>query len=167
MREVIIDFEGCLQGGIREIGIIETSNLEVVRTWDVTISRKEEVRELLLKVFEQKPNYLVAHNAQIEKNLIKDHLPYPALEKGEGKKGYWGPWLDTLDAYRALYPTIKDYSLKYLSSVFLRTDHISKLADELCNQRKRRAHFALYDATCTFLLVKRISRLVDLQGFIK
>ena len=57
--------------------------------------------------------------------------------------------------------------MENLTSVFLRADQLRKLTDELCDEGKRRAHFALYDATCTFMLVKRISGLIDLQGFIK
>ena len=167
MREVIIDFEGCLQDGIREIGIIETNDLEITNTWDGTIMEKNDVTDTLLAVFEEKPNYIVAHNAQIEKNLIREYLPYPKFEGRDGTNAHWGPWLDTLTAYRTLYPSIKDYSLEHLTSTFIETGELNTCAKNLCDEKKCKAHFALYDATCTLLLVKRIAKLVDLGGFIR
>ena len=167
MKEVIIDFEGCLQGGIREIGIIETIDLEIANTWDVTIKERQDVTNTLLAVFEEKPNYIVAHNAQIEKNLIREYLPYPKFEERNGKRVLWGPWLDTVTAYKALYPSIKDYSLGHLTSTFIETGELNALVKNLCEEKKRKAHFALYDAACTLMLVKRIAKLVDLGGFIR
>ena len=167
MREVIIDFEGCLQGGIREIGIIETDNLEITNAQDITIHEKGEVTNVLLKVFEEKPNYIVAHNAQIEKNLIKGYLPYPKFEKGRGPYARWGPWLDTLTAYRTLYPSVKDYSLENLTSTFIDAGRLDELVASLCHEEKRKPHFALYDAICTLMLVRRIAKLVDLSGFVE
>ena len=167
MREVIIDFEGCLQGGIREIGIIETDDLEITNAQDITIHEKGEVTNALLKVFEEKPNYIVAHNAQIEKNLIKGYLPYPKFEKGRGRHTRWGPWLDTLTAYRTLYPSIKDYTLENLTSTFIDVAQLDELVASLCHEKKRKPHFALYDAICTLMLVRRIAKLVDLSGFVE
>jgi DNA polymerase III alpha subunit (gram-positive type) len=167
MREVIIDFEGCLQGGIREIGIIETNDLEIAKTWDITIKEKQDVRSALLNVFEQMPDYIIAHNVQIEKNLIKDYLPYPKFKKGSGNDAHWGPWLDTLTTYRTLYPSMKDFSLESLTSAFIDTKQLNELAEKLCKKDKIKAHFALYDALCTLMLVKRIAKQVDLAGFIR
>ena len=167
MSEVIIDFEGCLQGGIREIGIIKTSDLEISNIWDVTIKEKQDVTNTLLAAFEEKPNYIVAHNAQIEKNLIREYLPYPKFEESNDKRFLWGPWLDTVTAYRTLYPSIKDYSLGHLTSTFIEAKKLNALANKICEEKKRKAHFALYDAACTLMLVKRIAELVDLNGFIK
>jgi len=166
MKEVIIDFEGCLQGGIREIGIIETIDLEITNTWDVTVMQKQDVINTLIEVFGEKPNYIVAHNAHIEKNLIREYLPYPKFEENKGKRALWGPWLDTVTVYKTLYPTIKDYSLGHLTSTFIETGELNTFAKNLCDEKKCKAHFALYDATCTLLLVKRIAKLVDLGGFI-
>jgi DNA polymerase III alpha subunit (gram-positive type) len=167
MREVIIDFEGCLQGGIREIGIIETIDLEIANTWDVTIKEKQDVTNTLLAVFEEKPNYIVAHNAQIEKNLIREYLPYPKYEERVGLHSHWGPWLDTLTAYRTLYPSIKDYSLEKLTATFVEIKDLNALVKSYCQEEKGKAHFALYDAICTLMLVKRIAKLIDLASFIK
>ena len=156
-----------MQGGIREIGIIETDDLEITNAQDITINEKGEVTNVLLKVFEEKPNYIVAHNAQIEKNLIKGYLPYPKFEKGRGQKTHWGPWLDTLTAYRTLYPSIKDYTLEHLTSTFIDAEQLDELVGSLCHEEKRKPHFALYDAICTLMLVRRIAKLVDLSGFVE
>ena len=156
-----------MQGGIREIGIIETDDLEITNAQDITINEKGEVANALLKVFEEKPNYIVAHNAQIEKNLIKGYLPYPKVEKGRGQNTRWGPWLDTLTAYRTLYPSIKDYALEHLTSTFIDAEQLDELVGSLCHEEKRKPHFALYDAICTLMLVRRIAKLVDLSGFVE
>jgi DNA polymerase III alpha subunit (gram-positive type) len=167
MREVIIDFEGCLQGGIREIGVIQTKNFEIADTWDITIKDKHDVTNALLTVFAEKPNYIVAHNAQIEKNLIREYLPYPKYEEGVSLHSHWGPWLDTLTAYRTLYPSIKDYSLEKLTATFVEIKDLNALVKSYCQEKKGKAHFALYDAICTLMLVKRIAKLIDLASFIK
>ena len=167
MREVIIDFEGCLQGGIREIGVIQTKNFEIADTWDIAIKDKHDVTNALLTVFAEKPNYIVAHNAQIEKNLIREYLPYPKYEERGGLHSHWGPWLDTLTAYRTLYPSIKDYSLEKLTATFVEIKDLNALVKSYCQEEKGKAHFALYDAICTLMLVKRIAKLIDLANFIK
>ena len=65
----------------KEIGVIQTKNFEIADTWDITIKDKHDVTNALLTVFAEKPNYIVAHNAQIEKNLIREYLPYPKFEE--------------------------------------------------------------------------------------
>lgn len=156
-----------MQGGIREIGIIETIDLEIANTWDVTIKQNRDVRNALVKVFEQKPKYIIAHNAHIEKNLIKDYLPYPKIEKGSASTKHWGPWLDTLTTYRTLYPTMKDFSLENLTSTFIDKKQLNEMAEKVCKKDRIKPHFALYDALCTLLLVRRIDEKVDLSAFIK
>ncbi len=156
-----------MQGGIREIGIIETDDLEITSAQDITINEKGDVTNAILKVFEEKPNYIVSHNAQIEKNLIKSYLPYPKFEKGRGQYTHWGPWLDTLTAYRTLYPSIKDYTLEHLTSTFIDPGKLDELVGGLCHEEKSKPHFALYDAICTLMLVRRIAKLVDLSGFVQ
>ncbi len=156
-----------MQGGIREIGIIETDDLEITNVQDITINDKKEITNIILEVFEEKPNYIVAHNAHIEKNLLKRYLPYPKFEKARGRYVHWGPWLDTLSAYRTLYPSIKDYTLEHLTSTFIDPGQLDELVGSLCQEEKRKPHFALYDAICTLMLVKRIAKLVDLSGFVE
>jgi len=166
MAEIIIDFEGCLQGGIREIGIIKTQNLEIVDALDFPSLESSEINGILMEAFEEPPAFLIAHNVQTEKNLIREYMPYPA-GKLESGKFRWGPWLDTLTAYRTLYPSLKDFSLGSLVSAFIEEKELRTLAEKMCEKGRNKPHCALFDALCTLLLTKRLSGLVDLKGFIK
>ena len=122
----------------------------------------------LLAVFAEKPNYIVAHNAQIEKNLIREYLPYPKYEERDGSlhTADWGPWLDTLTAYRTLYPSIKDYSLEHLTATFVENGELNALVKSLlCRGEKAKLTSLCTMPFALFMLAKRIAKLGRFGGF--
>ena len=133
MTEVIIDLEGCLRKGIREVGAIETKNFQVKRFWDISVKNEVDVSKALAEVFSDKPQYLVAHNMQIEKNLICKYQPYPTWKTKErnSTETRWGPWLDTKEMYNILYPDLIQYDLKYLTENFIKKEALT--APSVCN----------------------------------
>lgn len=165
MTEVIIDLEGCLRKGIREVGAIETKNFQVKRFWDISVKNEVDVSKALAEVFSDKPQYLVAHNMQIEKNLICKYQPYPTWKTKErtSTETTWGPWLDTKQIYSTLYPKLNNYTLQFLTETFIPESELIKASASICKKGRRKSHFALYDAMCTYLLIKRVSQVVDLK----
>ena len=65
MTEVIIDFEGCRRKGIRQIGIIQSQDLNIIKTWDVDIIDQKDVRSILMEALPVRPSVMIAHNSQV------------------------------------------------------------------------------------------------------
>ena len=168
MTEVVIDFEGCRHKGIRQIGIIQSTDLTIINTWDVDIVDQKDVPLILMEALNERPSVLIAHNAHVEKNLLREYLPYrPQIDKGNNFRHCWGPWIDTKDVYASLYPKMRDYTLETLTTTFFNEQEVEKNTVALCVEKKRKPHFALYDAVCTYMLINRISRVVNLGKFTK
>ncbi|MBT5717633.1 MAG: hypothetical protein HOI70_12045 [Opitutae bacterium] len=166
MTEVIIDFEGCRRKGIRQIGIIQSQNLRIINTWDVDIVHQKDISTTLMEALTNSPSVMIAHNVQIEKNLLREYMPYHRLGNNNGRLS-WGPWLDTKEVYGVLYPKIKNYTLESLTKSFIPKKELDKKTSDYCETEKRKPHCALYDALCTYMLIKRIAQVIDLAKFAK
>ena len=111
MTEVTIDFEGCRSKGIRQIGIIKSQNLRIINTWDRDVDHPKDISIILMEALQDVPSVIIAHNARIEKNLLREYMPYRfAGKKPYGGKLCWGPWLDTKEVYAILYPKVGNYA---------------------------------------------------------
>ena len=163
-RGLIIDFEGSISQGIREIGFIQLVDYKIQNAGEITV-KKEERGFIMSELFNDRCDFFVSHNLSTEKNLIKTIMPYPSTLKE--KKYRWGPWLDTCYIYKTLYPNILKYDLKNLALTFSNNHEIDKLANLYCPIGKRTFHHSLYDAICTHLLIKRLSEKLDLKKFLK
>ena len=163
-RGLIIDFEGSISQGIREIGFIQLVDYKIQNAGEITV-KKEERGIIMSELFNDRCDFFVSHNLSTEKNLIKTIMPYPSTLKE--KKYRWGPWLDTCYIYKTLYPNILKYDLKNLALTFSNNHEIDKLANLYCPIGKRTFHHSLYDAICTHLLIKRLSEKLDLKKFLK
>ena len=168
MTEVIIDFEGCRRKGIRQIGIVQSQDLRIINTWDVDIVHPKDISATLMRALQDKPTVIIAHNAQVEKNLLREYMPYDRLgNKNESGSLNWGPWLDTKEVYGVLYPKIRNYALEYLTKTFIPKNELEKKTNDYCADGKRKPHCALYDALCTYMLIERIANMIDLAKFAK
>ena len=168
MTEVIIDFEGCRRKGIRQIGIIQSQDLNIIKTWDVDIVDQKDIRSILMEALQVRPSVIIAHNSQVEKNLLTEYMPYQNLGSHNGNgRLCWGPWIDTKEVYGLLYPKIKNYTLVHLTSTFIHEEELTKKLKVFCEIDKRKPHFAMYDVLCTYLLIKRIAAVADITKFAK
>ena len=168
MTEVIIDFEGCRRKGIRQIGIIQSTDLRIINTWDVDVVDQKDISTTLMEALGDGPSIIIAHNAQVEKNLLREYMPYHRHgNKNNSDRLSWGPWLDTKEVYGVLYPKIRNYALESLTNSFIPKKALEKKANDYCVTEKSKPHFALYDALCTYMLIERIAELVDLAKFAK
>lgn len=160
-----MDFEGSLSNGIREIGLIKSENSTIVSLTEQTIRNENECIEFFKAVFKKIPDFIISHNVPTERNLLKKYLPY-SNATGTNRCMEWGPWLDTKEMYKILYPQLEEYGLEHLTNIFIKEES-SVLAKRHCRKNKRTPHNALYDTICAFLLYKRLANIVNIKQFIR
>lgn len=159
---LVLDFEGSLRNGFREVGYIRLKNFEIIEAKEITVG--SGCKEKILRSFlENRYDFFLSHQSSIEKNFIKREMPYTSFSCS----GKWEPWLDTKIIYKKLYPNLKKYNLKELAETFLGLSSINEKATQYCNPKKIGFHNALFDAFCCYELTKRLSAKVDLQKFLK
>ena len=159
---IVLDFEGSLHDGFREVGYIRVKNFEIIEAKEIIVG--SGCKEKILRSFlENRYDFFLSHQSNIEKNFIKREMPYTSFSPS----GKWEPWLDTKLIYKKLYPDLKKYDLKSLGETFLGLAFINQKAAIYCNQKKLGFHNALFDALCCFELTKRLHAKVNLQKFLK
>ena len=158
-----LDFEGNLEIGIREIGLVSFSEFILVEAKEFIVTKTTDLKD----IFEKDSDYqfIISHNVSIERNLIKKFLPYPICKDGSLRK--WGPWLDTVTIYQKLYPNLINYDLKTLVNHFLDQKLLNDLCFKFCKPEKQKYHNALFDALCSYLLVERLAKVIDLKAFLQ
>ena len=160
---LVLDFEGNAASGIREIGIIGITNFSLKFANEIVVEKDADLISFKM-ILDKKYEFIVSHNTHIEKNLLRKAFPYSTLNEKRDMK--WGPWLDTLKVYQKLYPDNGGYDLKNLANVFLDKSLIEIHSSRYCRKDKSFFHNALFDAICTFLLCKRLSKQINLDLFL-
>ena len=158
--------EGSVQSGVRQASYIDFKNFEIINskeylevdgpfsTWLSSCTNCEEVE------------CWAAHNCAVDKNIITKYAPYKNNLADQFTKMEWGPWIDTLKIYRALYPNLKNYTLSYLKSVFGLERSVKELSDTLCKRTAVKQHESMYDCIVTYLLLYRLKERIDLNLFL-
>ena len=149
MTEVTIDFEGCRRNGIRQIGIVKSQNLRIHKTWDTDVVHEKDISRTLIEAMQDTPDVIIAHNAQIEKNLLREYMPYRFVGKKPNAESFVGDLIDT-KRYTVLYPKVGNYALESLTESFVPKKALEKKRKLLC-LRSKKASFACmthYAPTC-------------------
>jgi len=165
VKILTLDFEGSINNGIREIGAILSNDTQIINFHDFDIEDEIDCKNMLQSIISSDVDFIISHNIQTEKNLLKMYLPFPPKKNRFGEFE-WGPWLDTRKVYSFLYPNIKNYELTNLTELFIKNESVL-LTEKYCKVRKAKQHHALFDAICAFLLYKRVYNLVNLSSFIQ
>lgn len=161
----VIDFEGSLKTGIQQAAIIDFSDFCIFDSKEY-LNIDGNFKDWIIKNTNQNQiEIFVAHNIQIEKNIINKYIPYKSSINENHTTLKWGPWVDTLLIYKALYPNINSYKLNNLGRLFLNQVKIKTLAKKLCKRTKVRSHQSMYDAVLTFLLLERLKNKIDISLF--
>ena len=179
----IIDFEGSFNSGVLEWGTVTVFDSEIVSaqtrlcgteklielseieqhglhpTLLESCSPFEEDFEVFARWRESGP--LCAHNALVEDRFLKQTWPYVRQVpdfSAHSKRAVatWGPWLDTLQIYRRLYPDLENYKLQALVRTFALEDALDQQAKQYCPKARMQYHSALFDALATALLLQRL-----------
>ena len=185
----VIDFEGNRQSGIVEYGVVTLhgTKFEAAQTRLCapigTISDQDRVHHGITEEaagqearFDADWSYFAdlretgvfcAHNATVEDGLLRSVWPYPRKSPNFVREGeytaIWGPWLDTLQLYRNIYPQLSSFKLNNLVADFGLQTELDKLATAYCPEKRQRFHCALYDAFAAALLLKRLYTEPDLE----
>ena len=188
MRIHVIDFEGNLQCGIIEYGIVTLNNGEIEHT-DTGFCRPEapiQARDILVhglrnEMLESFPSFaehqglfyslrkagiLAAHHAPVENMLLNRYWTVvPVLENTlelPESGGSWGPWIDSRTVAQHCYQA-EDYSLGALVQAFEIEPDLESLATEHCPEERRKPHCALYDALASALLLLQFRKSFNLD----
>tara|TARA_B100002019_G_scaffold292355_1_gene315189 strand:- start:2064 stop:2579 length:516 start_codon:yes stop_codon:yes gene_type:complete len=160
----VIDFEGTRKKGVKQASIIDYLNFKIIGSSEYLQSDNRFREWINTDIDVNHIDYWVAHNINVEQNLIKKYTPYKTFNEITGVN--WGPWIDTLQVYKKLYPKLEDYSLKCLGDTFLSKKEVNNLAAERCIRTAPKYHQSMYDCVVTFLLLKRISEKINLSLFL-
>jgi DNA polymerase III epsilon subunit-like protein len=166
---LILDFEGTVKSGIREAGFVLVKDGEVNHLKEISkCTHNHTIEDLVVNYFRSKKleqvDVFVSHSASIEHNLLKNIMPYRAqIFETKGKNFYWDPWIDTVQIYKTLYPSEKKFDLKSLAKRFIDDEIIEDITIKYCIKEKRSFHHSLFDAIICYLLLKRITEIIDLN----
>ena len=190
----VIDFEGSQHSGVLEWGVVTLKAGAIVGAQSRLCGSRSNIlgsemaqhgiSEALVRdlpTFDKdweifmnfrEEGVLCSHHASVENRLLRSVWPYPRACKdfsnseSEKKILDWGPWLDTLQMYRNLYPKLASYKLDALVLQFELESELNTLAQMYCDESRLKFHCALYDALAAALLLKRLfflKELVDLS----
>lgn len=183
----VVDFEGSLQTGILEYGIVEVSSTKGILNMQTqfcknrsNISSLEQqchhLNDEQLSSFASFENHLdvfikarqrtlfCAHNASFENTLLSSYLPMLTIPSPTGNQQHvWGPWLDTYYLYKK-HLKIPLCGLKDLVEMFQLTEILANIAEKFCPSTRKNFHCALYDAIACSLLFLNFIRLPEIQS---
>ncbi len=189
----MLDFEGSAASGVVEYGIV-TLRAGVVAEVETALCRPSgeipeqdrmvhglEARDTVGRppfaalygrfVALRRTGILAAHNRHAENAFLKAAWPLPPAvpdwRGGAGTAQEWGPWIDTLAIYRAVYPGLASYALGDLVDRFACGEELAELARRHCPPQRARPHCALHDALASALLLVRLEREPELAGRIR
>jgi len=103
---------------------------------------------------------LAAHNATVESGLLRGTWlrppAVPAFVEPGVEVAEWGAWVDTCRLARAWVPSLGDYRLHALVTVFRLGHRLDTLAAKHCPPNRRKYHCALYDALASALVLRAL-----------
>jgi len=108
----------------------------------------------------RKTGLLAAHNASVESGLLRGTWlrppAVPSFIDSETEVAEWGSWVDTCRLARTWVPSLGDYRLQALVSVFRLGARLDSLAAKHCPPNRRKYHCALYDALASALVLRAL-----------
>ena len=188
---IMMDFEGTTTSGVVEYGVVVLGKGRVLSADTAlcaptgSIADRERAvhgigdrdvrgREPFSSRYDQFVGYrrqgvFAAHNRHAENQFLKSTWALPPRvpdwrRMGEGEAQEWGPWIDTLAIYKAVYPSLSSCALGDLVEAFQLRPHLEALAGEYCPDTRRKPHCALYDALASALLLLRLDEESALYG---
>lgn len=186
----MIDFEGSPRTGVVEFGVVHLQGGAIVGATTAAcqpraeISRRESAVHGLTHsrlqrlqpfadYFDQfvafrRAGLFAAHNRHAEDTFIRDQWPVPPPVpdplQPAATCNQWGPWLDTLSIYRAIYPGLGQYGLNDLIQRFELQEALAEQAQRFCPPDRQKPHCALFDALGSALLLLRLEDEPTLAG---
>lgn len=179
----VLDFEGTVEAGILEYGIVSLSKGKIVDVhtrlcrpgniekalklcqrmhWDITPYEDAPSIKEDWALFRQlrQTGCLAAHHAVIEEAMLKSTWALPAespdfLNPGRSML-QWGPWVDSCALSKRMAPGSESYQLEHLIRVLGLQAELDSLAGHYCPPKRTGYHFALYDALASSLILMQM-----------
>ncbi len=175
----VIDFEGTLQEGILEYGVVTLLGgaIQSVST-GFCKPRNEKCRSEIpgfvhglhaeslsgFSSFDEhwalfsslrKDGLLVAHHASVEDNLLRSYWPFHSQSSDflGASTSTWGPWIDTHGLSKACL-SLESYQLSSIIQALNLEASLAQAVLKLCPKGRRNWHNALHDALATALLLR-------------
>ena len=183
-----IDFEGSLQTGILEYGIVGFTPQNGIFFTETKLCRNKTaipesesschgLRAENLASHEDFSKHLntfinlrqkalfCAHNATFENRLLSDYCPVvpDAYAIPQIPSHQWGPWLDTWFLYRKYLKT-QACTVEQLIDFCNLSEILSQLSGKFCPEGRRKFHCALFDALACALLFLNFIRSKEARG---
>jgi DNA polymerase III epsilon subunit-like protein len=187
-----LDFEGSLQSGVLEAGVVALEAGEISQCFSqfYTPQGMVSMQEMMVhgldpaglqgakdfqedwqvfRNFRQKGLW-IAHHASTENAFLTrawPHpgampLPVPALTPLSYE---WGPWIDTHAIYRSIYKGLPSYQLMDLINTFGLSRSLYHVAEKVCPVGRMRPHAALFDALAAVFLVKNLTNEFGVKAY--
>lgn len=159
----MLDFEGNLSR-INEFSYLIVRKNKIEQSKCIEYMNSSSLNTGITELSKTDYDFIVSHNYNVEKNILKKYLPYL---HNDGKILSWGPWVDTYRIYNTLYPQLNDYRLGFLTESFIAKDELMSYSNKLCNSHKRTFHNATYDCICTMLILDRVLPIIRIDDFLQ
>ncbi|MDR3143723.1 MAG: hypothetical protein LBT57_02670 [Puniceicoccales bacterium] len=170
----VLDFEGKLQSGIAEWGIVSLEGQKLIATRTQRCRLQDSSEEISGNCADFKENaayflqlrrtgIFCAHSCSVEDNLLRSYWASPGYVPSftsVSSVTTWGPWLDTCAIWMHMVPGLVSYNLMDLIQSYSLRDSLRQVASEYCPSGRAYPHAALYDALATSLLLRLAMRLV-------
>lgn len=187
----VIDFEGHISYGVVEYGVatiydgkIVSARTQVCRPVGAIPAEDTRLHRLSMSHLENSEPFssewsrfvdlrntgpFAAHNATYEHNLLKNLWAYPPAVPSYSNPNSpllpeWGPWLDSCQLARVLWPTLGNYKLASLVETLSLQNVLDAMADILCPKNRRHFHAALYDALAAALIILKVMDTLKADG---
>lgn len=183
-----IDFEGSLQTGILEYGIVGISAQHGIFFTETHLCKNKakipstetqchQISESALEecfdfshyiqrfINLRSKAFLCAHNASYENTLLNAYCPIilNPYTLPKIKSQQWGPWIDTYFLYKKSTKH-SNYNLSELINFFKLDDILEQLSKKFCPPQRKNFHCALFDSiACSLLLLNFIRNLKEPQ----
>ena len=162
-KYIVLDFEGNLSK-IQEFSYLIVKDNKIDQCKCIENVDSSNLSAAITQLSKSNCDFIVSHNYNTEKNILKKYLPYL---HSQDEILSWGPWVDTCRIYNTLYPQLNDYSLGFLSELFIAEDELLNYSNKLCDSHKRKFHNATYDCICTMLILDRVLPIIRLDDFLQ
>ena len=186
----VLDFEGTSRTGVVEFGLVTLTAGSIKSTRTELCSPLAFLRDFdidahglnneVLKGFKpfsayfeffnnlRKTGLFGAHYSPADETLLRRTWAYPSASPDfiSGRQVVnWGPWIDTCQLYKLIYPDLKNYKLNELIKLFNQKEQLEKIAEINCPKNRKNYHCGLYDAIASAVLLLRLLEVFNLKTF--
>ena len=143
----MIDFEGSRKTGIQQASVLSFRNFDIIDAHEF-LKDDGSFNDWMIKLLSKNPiDFWVSHNITVEKNFLTSQMPYFISSYLNNDNLTWGPWIDTLEIYKCLYPnlTVNTASRICVPCFLVKREKLMSLSEAfIAKDRKTTFHQSMY-----------------------